>query len=244
MSAFHVDFRGQSAIITGAGAGAARAIALALAANGAQVVVNDQNPDRVDALADEITAAGGRAVGVQGDITNRFQVSALIERARDEYGRIHLFVNGVGVYKAEPIATLDEWDWRRQIEVHLIGTFFCVQLISRVMGDEGGGVILNLSSTAGNPHTIPQGIGYVTGKAGIVALTKQAARELAPSGIRVNALCLGNIAESDMPLVSHPDNALQRAGTVEEAAQAALFLLSDAASFITGQALTVDGGSY
>lgn len=239
-----VDLSGQCALVTGAGAGVARAVALALAAAGASVVVNDQNPDRVDEVVDEIIAAGGQAIGVQGDITNRFQVAALIERARDEYGRVHLFVNGAGVYRADPLMTLDEWDWRRQIEVNIIGAFFCVQLISRVMADEGGGVILNLSSTAGNPDTLPQGIGYVTGKAGMVAMTRQAARELAPAGIRVNALCIGNVAENDMPVMLPLTNALQRVGTTEEAAQAALFLLSDAASFITGQALTVDGGGY
>ncbi len=244
MQNFQLNVVGRTAIVTGAGAGVAKAIALQLALSGAQLVVNDQNPDRVDTTVDEILASGGKAVGVQGDISNRFQVSALIEQARDAYGKIDYLVNGVGIYRAEPFLGVDEWDLRRQVEVNIIGTFFCIQLLSRVMADEGGGVILNLSSTAGYTHTIEQGVGYATGKAGIVAMTQQAARELAPKGIRMNVLCIGNVDESDMPTVTNPSNALQRLGTPDEAANAALFLLSDAASFITGQALVVDGGGF
>jgi 3-oxoacyl-[acyl-carrier protein] reductase len=242
MPDFSVDFRGRTAIVVGAGSGAARAIARALAAAGANVFVNDQNPDRVDAVVDEIRAAGGSAAGMQGDITNRFQVAAMIENARDAFGRIHYLVNGAGVFKAEPLLAMDEWDWRRQIEVNVIGAFFCTQLVARVMADEGGGSILHLSSTVGNPYTLERGVGYVAGKAGMVAMARQAARELAPAGVRVNALLLGHVAEDDMPPITNPTNALQRAGHVEEVANAALFLLSDAASFITGAAVPVDGG--
>jgi NAD(P)-dependent dehydrogenase (short-subunit alcohol dehydrogenase family) len=166
----------------------------------------------------------------------------MIENARDAFGRIHYLVNGAGVFKAEPLLAMDEWDWRRQIEVNVIGAFFCTQLVARVMADEGGGSILHLSSTAGSPYTLERGVGYVAGKAGMVAMARQAARELAPAGVRVNALLLGHIAEDDMPTVTNPTNALQRAGHVEEVANAALFLLSDAASFITGAAVPVDGG--
>ncbi|MFQ3674100.1 MAG: SDR family oxidoreductase [Aggregatilineales bacterium] len=242
MPDFSVDFGGRTAIVTGAGSGAARATALALAAAGANVFVNDQNPDRVDTVLDAIRAAGGRAEGMQGDITNRFQAAAMIENARDVFGRIHYLVNGAGVFKAEPLLNIDEWDWRRQIEVNIVGPFFCTQLVARVMSSEGGGSILHFASTAGNPHTLAQGVGYVAGKAGLVGMVRQAARELAPVGVRVNALLLGHVAEEDMPAALTPPNALGRMGSVEEAANAALFLLSDAASFITGAAVPVDGG--
>ncbi len=244
MQDFSVLLNNKTAVVTGAGAGVARAAALALARAGASVVVNDQNPDRADSTAEEIMAAGGRAIGIQADISNRFQVSALIERARDAFGRVDIFVNGAGIYHPVPLAAIDEWDLRRQIEVNLIGLMFCTQLIGRVMADEGGGVIVNLTSTAGSPHTLPHGVAYVATKAGIVALTRQAARELAPAGIRVNAVCIGNIPENDMPAAESPRNALQRLGAPEEAASAVLFLVSDAASFITGHALTVDGGEW
>ncbi len=243
MPDFSVDFSGRAAIVAGAGSGVARATALALAAAGANLFVNDQNPDRVDTLIDDIRAAGGRAEGMQGDITNRFQVAAMVENARDAFGRIHYFVNGAGIFKAEPLLNIDEWDWRRQIEVNIVGPFFCTQLVARVMSNEGGGSILHLASTAGNPYTLEKGIGYVAGKAGLVGMVRQAARELASGGVRVNALLLGHVAEEDMPAVLTPPNALGRMGSVEEVANAALFLLSDAASFITGAALAVDGGS-
>jgi 3-oxoacyl-[acyl-carrier protein] reductase len=242
MPNFRVDFSGKTAIITGAGAGIGKAAALALAQAGASIVVNDLNPDRVDRLVNEITASGGKAVGFDGDISNRFQVAALIERARDAFGQIHFLVNAAGVYKAEPLTLVDEWDFRRQVEVNLIGTFFCIQLLSRVMADEGGGVIVNLASTAGHPKALEQGIGYVSSKAGVVGLTKQAAQELAVSNIRVNTICPAYIDENDMPKYENPPNAMKRMGSGDEVANLILFLLSDAAAFITGQAINIDGG--
>jgi len=242
MPNFVVDFSGKAAIVTGAGSGIGRAVAEALSKAGASVALNDLNPDRVETVTDAINDAGGNAVGFHGDIANRFQVSALIERARDAFGQIHFMVNTAGIYKEEDMNTVDEWDWRRQVEVNLTGTFFCVQLMSRVMADEGGGVIVNLASTAGHPNPIEQGIGYVSSKSGLIGLTKQAAKELAPKNVRINAVCPANIDTPDMPAIDNPQNAMQQTGTVEDVANVILFLLSDAAQFITGQAINVDGG--
>lgn len=242
MPNFLVDFSGKTAIVTGAGAGIGKAVALALAKAGASVVLNDLNPDRIDRLVSEIEAAGGKAVGFDGDISNRFQVAALIERGRDAFGQIHFMVNAAGVYKAEALVDVDEWDYRRQVEVNLVGSFFCVQLMSRVMADEGGGAIVNLASTAGHSTVLESGIGYVSSKAGIVGLTRQAAHELASKNVRVNAVCPAYIDENDMPKFENPPNAMKRMGSSEEIANVVLFLLSDAAAFITGQAINVDGG--
>ena len=242
MQDFVVDFSGKAAIVTGAGQGIGKAIAESLAQGGASVALNDLNPDRVETLTAELTAHGAKAVGFQGDISNRFQVSALIERARDAFGRIHFLVNAAGIYKDDPLQKIDEWDLRRQIEVNVVGTFFCVQLMSRVMADEGGGVIVNIASTAGHPNPIDVGAAYMVGKTGIIGLTKQAAHELAPHNIRVNAVCAGNISEPDMPSIDNPTNALKRIGTPQDIADVVLFLCSDAARFITGQAINVDGG--
>ena len=231
---FSVDLSAHAALVTGAGADVGRATALALAASGAAVAVNDINPDKVEAIADEILRAGARALAIHADVANRFQVGSMIEAARDAFGRIDILVNAAGVFKAGPMAKLDEWDWRRILDVNLTGAFFCSQLLGRVMADEGGGVIVNVASTAGVSATLPEGVSYAASKAGLVGLTRQSARELAPQGIRVNAVCIGSLEENS--------NTLQRQGTPEEIASVVLFLCSDAARFITGQAFNVDGG--
>jgi 3-oxoacyl-[acyl-carrier protein] reductase len=232
---------GKTTIVTGAGAGIGAATALALANAGANVMVNDINPDAAEAIAHQIVTMGGHAMAFQGDVCNRFQAAALIETTRDMYGQIHILVNAAGVYKPEPLTRIDEWDWRRHLDVNLTGTFFCTQLIGRVMADEGGGIIVNIASAAYN-HTLAEGAGYIASKAGIVAFTRQAARELAQHNIRINVICPGNILEPDMPEVAMPNNALARMGLPEEVADVVLFLCSDASRFMTGQALIVDGG--
>jgi 3-oxoacyl-[acyl-carrier protein] reductase len=237
-AAFNVDLTGHAALVTGAANGVGKAVALALAASGAAVALNDINPDKIETVAEDIIAAGGLALPWHADVANRFQVGSMIEAARDAFGRVDILVNAAGVFKASPMATLDEWDWRRILDVNLTGAFFCTQMMGRVMADEGGGVIVNIASTAGHSGTLPQGISHVATKAGVLGLTRQSARELAPHGIRVNAICIGNLeAQADAP-----HNALNRAGTPEEIASVALFLCSDAARFLTGQAINVDGG--
>lgn len=244
MFRFTVDLSGRTALVTGAGADVGRAAALALARAGAAVVTNDLNPDRAERTAQEIISAGGRALGWQADVSNRFQVGSMIEAARDAFGRVDILVNAAGVFSPVALAKLDEWDWRRIVDVNLTGAFFCTQLVGRVMADDGGGVIVNIASTAGHPLPLPSGVGYVATKAGMIGLTRQAAQELAAAGIRVNALCPGSVAETDEQAAGPPPaNALGRWGTPDEVADALLFLCSDAARFITGQAIHVDGGA-
>ena len=238
---FSVDLSGKVALVTGAGTGIGRVIALALASAGAAVGVNDLNPDRADNVTQEIVAAGGQAMGWSGDVSNKFQVAANIEALRDRFTHLNILVNAAGVQRPNTLIKLDEYDWRRIIEINMTGTFFCTQLAGRVMADEGGGIIVNLASVYGHPLPLADNAAYVASKAGIIGFTREAAREFAAHNVRINAVCPGDIQEEYEPSI-RPTNPQGRVGTPEEVAAVMLFLCSDAASFITGQAINVDGG--
>jgi 2-deoxy-D-gluconate 3-dehydrogenase len=241
MSNFKVDLHGRSALVTGAGEGVGRAIALALGAAGASVLVNDINPDRADRVADELKAAGSIGVAWQADVANRFQVGSMIEALRDQFGGVHIVINAAGVDKYVSAVQTDEYDFRRILEVNLVGAFFCCQLAGRVMIDEGGGIIVNIASVYGHTLGRAESAAYTSSKAGLLALTRTLALEWAASNVRLNAICPGDVQDSPYVKIT-PTNPQRRIGTPDEVANVALFLCSDAASFMTGQAIHVDGG--
>ncbi len=227
--------------MTGAGAGQGRAIALALAESGASLAVSDINIERAEAVAERIGVGGGRAVALHADVSNRFQTANMIERTRDAFGGIDILVNAAEVFHPEPLLRIDEWNWRRQLEVNITGAFFCLQLVARVMADEGGGRIINVLPAEALGSTIKSGIGYLTGKAGLFALTRQGARELASSGIRVNAIAFGLEAQDWNPLAENGGLAVKLYDGPGGIGGAAQFLCSEAGRSVSGQVLAVSG---
>lgn len=239
------EFEGKTAIVTGAASGIGAAIARALAGAGARVVCADIDADDVERIAKEI---GG--IPAIADISDGDAVQALVKRAEDETGAVHLMVNNAGIGGAQaPVGEYPVDSWEKVIAINLTGVFLGLRYGIPAIQRAGGGAIVNMASILGAVGT--QGsCAYVAAKHGVVGLTKAAALEYATKGIRVNAIGPGYI---DTPLLSanldddqlkgiaalHP---MQRLGTDTEVADLTLFLLSDRASFITGSYHLVDGG--
>ncbi|MBN1681504.1 MAG: SDR family NAD(P)-dependent oxidoreductase [Anaerolineae bacterium] len=239
MGRFNVDLSGKVVLVTGAGGVIGHAAANILAASGAAVCASDVNPNRVDRAVDAIQNAGGQAIGWVGDMSNRFQAAAMIEAIRDAFGGLDILINAASVDKPGDLLLIDEYDWRRVVEINLTGAFFCTQLAARVMADENGGVIVNvISSPGGDPQP---SAAFAAAQAGLVALTQQSAHELAPKGVRVNGLSVAAVTRQ--PELPDPEPVARgHVTTPHDAAAVVLFLCSQGAASLTGQVLSVDGG--
>ncbi len=245
------DFEDKVVLVTGAGRGIGRAIAEAFAARGARVAANDITPVNLDETVRRITAAGGACKGYVFDMAAKMPVQAMIEEIRDAWQRIDILVNNAGVEPHASILEMDEWDWRRTLDVNLSGPFFTMQSVGRVMQAQGGGVIVNIASIAGRAHGLKDRAAYVASKMGLVGLTREAAREFAAYNIRVNAICPG-VIETEMTATLRQDEAMMhkwledipqgRLGRVDDVVGMVLFLCSQDAAYVTGQAIHVDGG--
>ncbi|HZD56266.1 MAG TPA: SDR family NAD(P)-dependent oxidoreductase [Anaerolineales bacterium] len=245
------DFNGKVVLVTGAGRGIGRAIAQAFGARGSLVATNDITPVNLDETVALITAGGGDARGYMADVSNKMSVQTMIEEILDDWEQIDILINNAGVEPHTSLLDLDEWDWRHTLDVNLNGPFFTIQSVGRVMREQGGGVIVNISSIAGRAHGLKDRSAYVASKMGLIGLTREAARELAAYNIRVNAVCPG-VIETEMTAALRKNTAMMnkwledipisRLGRPNDVAGLVLFLCSEAAAYLTGQAINVDGG--
>jgi NAD(P)-dependent dehydrogenase (short-subunit alcohol dehydrogenase family) len=244
--------QGQAALVTGAGRGIGKEIALELARNGCRVAVNyfTDSPETVNATLAEIHAIDPGSIAVQADIRSGNQVQAMFERVTTTFGRLDILVNNAGVQTWKPLLDVTEEEWDLVVDTNLKGCFLCTQQAGRYMKDHGGGSIVNLGSGC-NKLAFPSLVAYTASKGGIEMLTKEAAVELGPFGIRVNCLAPGSI-ESERTRLEDPDYAgtwskltpLRRVGTASDIAPTVVFLASKGGSFISGQTIWIDGALF
>lgn len=244
------DLTGRSALVTGAAGGIGSAVAQALADAGAAVLVTDLDKDAAAAVAEKIGAGGGAAESATLDVSDRASADAAVAQAAAlGDGVLHILVNNAGVTAPAMFADISEDTFRHLIDVHLIGAFHCSQAALTFLPTDGTGRIINVTSSAGITGTLGQ-VNYSAAKAGIIGFTKSLARELARNNILVNALA--PLAATPMTEIIRTNEKfaaamlaripLRRWAQPEEIAGAFVFLASDAASYITGQVLPVDGG--
>lgn len=246
------QFSGKVALVTGGASGLGRVSAVALAKEGANVVVSDVAASEGEVTVQLITSAGGQAVFVKADVTKSSEVEAMVQATVKAFGRLDFALNNAGIDGVRArTADYPETVWHQVINLNLTGVFLCLKYELSVMVGQGSGVIVNMSSVAGVTG-FPGHAAYTASKHGVIGLTKTAALDYAKTGIRVNAVCP---AYTRTPMLSRmleqkPDLEaklisripLRRLGTAEEIAQAAIYLFSDAAAFITGHSLVMDGG--
>ncbi|QLH80112.1 glucose 1-dehydrogenase [Halosimplex pelagicum] len=246
------DFDGKTAIVTGASGGIGEAAAKRFAEAGASVVVADLKVEEGEATVADIEEAGGQATFVETDVSDPRDAGAMVDVAVDAYGGLDFAFNNAGV-EGEREATSDQSvdNFERVVDINLKGVFLGMRTEIPVMLDSGGGAVVNTSSIAGQlgfPEISP----YVASKFGVIGLTKTAALEYSGEGVRVNAVCPGVIdtpmvqqsREEDPEMMEQTEAAtpIGRLGEPEEIGDAAVWLCSDEASFVTGEAMTVDGG--
>jgi len=238
------------AIVTGSGVGIGRAIATTFAREGAGVVVAEVNEEAGRETVEQIQSAGGQARFVRTDVSKVEDTQRMVDVARVTYGKLNILVNNAGIYTRGDVVSTPVEMWNRLISINLTGVFLCCRAAIPALRQGGGGAIVNISSSVGWQYAAPGIAAYAASKFGVTGLTKAMACDHLGDNIRVNCICPG---PTDTPLIraSRTPQDLRafieaqpigRLGSPEEIAAAALFLASDAGSFVTGVAMPVDGG--
>ena len=238
------------ALVTGAAQGIGKAVALLLARNGADLIVSDINLEKAEETAKEIQAIGRKAMAIKVDVANLGDVEQMVEAVLGRFGHIDILINNAGITRDRLVLRMTEEDWDAVLNINLKGTFHCTKAVIRHMSKQRSGKIVNIASVVGEMGNAGQA-NYSASKAGVIGFTKTIAREFAQRGINVNAIAPGYI---ETPMTeSLPEKAkeelkriipMERLGRPEDVAEAVLFLVSEASSYITGQVLNVNGGIY
>ncbi|MDD6797703.1 MAG: 3-oxoacyl-[acyl-carrier-protein] reductase [Clostridia bacterium] len=242
---------GKVALVTGASRGIGREIAISLANEGATVIVNyNGSKEKAEAVVDEIIKAGGKAESIGCSVADFTGVENMISSVTEKYGKIDILVNNAGITRDGLLMKMSESDYDDVISTNLKGTFNCVRHVSRQMLKQRSGRIINISSVVGLSGNAGQA-NYASSKAGIIGLTKSAAKELASRGITVNAVAPGYVDTEMTQVLSDAvrENVLaqipmKRMGNTKDIANVVVFLASDMAAYVTGQVLSVDGGMH
>lgn len=247
-----MSLAGKHAVVTGGASGIGRSICLRLARDGADVAILDLDAPAAGTVADEVRALGRRAVGIPTDVASAASVQAAVAHTHAALGPVHVLVNDAGIANFVPLLHMTEEQWDRMLAVHLKGTFLCTRAFLPDMIDARWGRIVNISSVGGL-RGAAQLAHYAAAKAGMIGFTKAVALEVGPAGITVNALAPGLV---DTPLLARagvPEAILRaareqapvrRLGTPEDIAAACAYLVSEEASFVTGQVLSPNGGGH
>lgn len=242
---------GKVALVTGASRGIGREIAISLANEGATVIVNyNGSKEKAEAVVDEIIKAEGKAESIGCSVADFTGVENMISSVTEKYGKIDILVNNAGITRDGLLMKMSESDYDDVISTNLKGTFNCVRHVSRQMLKQRSGRIINISSVVGLSGNAGQA-NYASSKAGIIGLTKSAAKELASRGITVNAVAPGYVDTEMTQVLSDAvrENVLaqipmKRMGNTKDIANVVVFLASDMAAYVTGQVLSVDGGMH
>lgn len=244
-----LDLSGKVAIVTGSSRGIGAGIAQVLAAQGAKVVVNHRNsPEGAEEVVTAIKAGGGEAMIIQADVAQSSEAQRLVKETIDSFGQIDILVNNAGTTRDTLLMTMKDEDWDLVLRTNLSSTYYCSKAVMRPMMKKRSGRIINITSVVGLSGQAGQ-TNYAASKAGIIGFTKSLAKEVGSRNITVNAVAPGfiptaltEVLPQEMTQLLITNTPLGRMGTLEDVANAVLFLASNEAAFITGHVLTVDGG--